>query len=859
MYNKKIVTTILVMLIATSLFSQIKINGTVYDARTLKPLRNVQVLTSTGLQHGTITENRGKFSIFVPTKKGTLLFRYIGYKPKKIAYKGNNNVINLGTVLLTPQSYSLDEITISSGMVNYNKAPVSITEISAKTIDNELSDRPLPIIFNEDPAVFAVRNGGGSGDASLSIRGFKQENVALLLNGIPINGEENGLVYWSNWLGLNDVSAEIQIQKGPGFANLASNAVGGSINIITKSAGRQKGVILAMQTTSYGNKKVSLSINSGKTKNNWQIAFAGSWFGGPGYIDATYVKGFSYFIAASKKINSKNKISFTLIGAPQYHQQRTLKLSNKEVKIHGFFYNKDWGSLDGQIKNASANFYHKPFFIVSHNLKINTTTHISNTIYFSYGIGGGLWTESFEYAPSIFSYKTASGQINWNTIYNNNANNNLKYILENGDTVSGYSNNIGTQFLASHIETGCLSNYKQQIGKHITLLTGLYYRYFNSFLREQISDLMGGKFFIEDYAWSLVGVAGRNQIKTIGDIVKVNNHSIINNTNLYSRLVYKNDKINAFVSIKGNNSFYQRIDKFNYTVDNKSKLISRQGYDIRAGIGFGQNRHFLYINGAHISKVPYFKFVFGNFTNVPVSHLQNEIINTIEGGFNRNGELLHFHLAAFYTLWHSVSMLTNEYVQLEDNKQSRSMINGLNALHKGVEMTLNWKISTTFRLAALATFGDYRWKNNVTAKLINNNNVVIDTIYVFVKDLHVGGTAQQKFGLIAKMRIFKNWNFKATYFHYGKLFADFNPVNRNIPNIHIQDAFMLPAYNIVNLYLNIPFHFFGKSALFQFNGYNIFNNHYIETGEDGANHDLKTFRGFWSFGRNISIMLKFYM
>ncbi|GAH13941.1 unnamed protein product, partial [marine sediment metagenome] len=30
---------------------------------------------------------------------------------------------------------------------------------------------------------------------------------------------------------------------------------------------------------------------------------------------------------------------------------------------------------------------------------------------------------------------------------------------------------------------------------------------------EQITDLLGGKYFIEDYSWAVDGVAGREQIK----------------------------------------------------------------------------------------------------------------------------------------------------------------------------------------------------------------------------------------------------------------------------------------------------------------------------------------------------------
>ncbi len=845
------------VLSAAVVFSQNVVTATLINPQN-KPLANVHIFIR-GSGKGVTSNQNGLFRLNISQRRGILEIKTLGYKTKVVGFSVKGVETNLGNIILEPETYSLNEITISSGLVQSRKTPVSITEINARTISNELADQPLPFALNADPAVFTVRNGGGSGDALLSIRGFKQENVALLLDGIPINGEENGLVYWSNWLGLNDVAAEIQIQKGPGFANLASNAVGGSINIITMSAGKIKRGSFSMQTTDYGNMKVNLSLSSGKLKNGWQFATAISAFVGRGYIDATSEKGFSYFFAATKKLNRKNTLSITLLGAPQYHNQRTLKLSAAEVKRYGYRYNKDWGWYNGKIKNASANFYHKPFLIVNHDITINSKQKLSNTAYLSVGAGGGKWSERFNYAPSIFQYRTELGQIDWKTIYYNNENNTETYILSDGNTVTGYSKNVGTYYLASHIETGFMSTYERQINAHIVLTGGVHYRYFNSFLREEISNLMGGKFFVEDYAWSLAGIAGRPQIKTVGDIIKVNNHTLINLINMYTRLQYKSKKIITFLSLKGSNNWYQRIDNYNYIVNTKSQVISKSGFDFRGGISYAINgdNNIFYFNAAYISKVPYFKYVFGNFTNVPVQNLHNESIRNFEGGYRFGDRFLNFEINGFYSFWHNVSMLTNEYVQLENNSSSRAMINGLDALHKGIEAKIIWKPKPALNFTGFVSIGDYRWKNDVSATLINNDNVVTDTVFVYAKNLFVGGTAQQKYGIIADMHFFRWLNLKTEYMYFNKLYADFDPVNRNNPATGGQ-AFEFPSYGLFNVYLGISFKLFSGQMLFQVNGYNLFNTHYIETGQDGAAHNAETFRGFWSFGRNLNFMLKVY-
>ncbi len=855
--KKSIIYLIFSILFTQPMLAQFKVNGHIVDLNNRKPLAGIHIVMPDG-KNGVVSDSTGLFSFQTKKKQSWFLLEAVGYQHQKINYKIKGQEINLGIIGLKPKIYTLNEINITSGLANNRNTPVNVTNLEARTIKNQLGDRPLPLAMQNIPGVYSVRDGGGSGDARLSIRGFKQDNVALLLNGVPINGVENGLVYWSNWLGLNDAAAEIQIQKGPGFTNLATNAVGGSINIVTRTAGRSKGGSFSFQITDYGNQKTTLSLNSGLLKNGWNFSFMGAYFSGKGYVDATYVKGFSYFFTANKQLNSKNHLNITLLGSPQHHGQRTLRLSYEEEKLRGNRFNKDWGSLDGQIKNASENFYHKPFLSINHDLAISKSKKLSNTYYISYGTGGGKWSDSFNYAPSIFTYRTESGQIDWNRIYLNNSESHSPYALANGDTVTNYAINIGTNFLASHIQTGFMSTFEQDYGKGLKLTAGLHYRYLNSFLREKITDLMGGKFYIEDYGWSLSGVAGRNQIKSVGDIIKVDNNSIIQLASAYARLTYETPKLKGYASIGGNNHWYQRIDRFNYIQNTKSRQIAKPGFDVRAGLSYSAgNRHIFYLNTAFISRAPYFKYVFGNFTNVPVQNLKNEQIEDFEIGYRYIGVKFNAKINVYYTRWDNVSMLSNEYIQLENNKQSRGMINGLNSLHKGVESEVEYRFNNSLKLKAFVSFGDYRWLNDVHATLINDNNVVTDTVNVFAKNLFVGGSAQNQLGASFDLRFFKAAHLMLEWRFYDKIFADFDPTQRSDPSNQKQ-AYRFPSYHVLNAYISLPFQLGKFPAMLQINAYNLLNNVHIESGEDGIKNNLATFRGYWSFGANYNINIKFF-
>jgi len=847
--------TFLLLLVSFNLLSQNILTGRVVDAEAQQPLSLVNILTNDD-KVGSTTDESGNYFLKVNRQKGSLSFQAVGYESQTVLYKINDTVTDLGIIYLQAEVFLLDEVTITSGLVKEGETPVTVSTITSRTIQKELGDRPLPLMFNNVPGVYSVRNGGGSGDAEMSIRGFGQENVGVLLNGVPINGVENGLIYWSNWLGLTQVAAEIQIQKGPGFANAAVNAVGGSVNIITEPAQNQQGGFASYQLTSYGNQKATLAINSGKLKNGWSISAMGSFIKGPGYINATYVEGWSYYLALSKQLNAKNKLSITLLGAPQYHGQRTLKLTDEEHSYHGNLFNKDWGSMNGEINNASENFYHRPFLGINHYLQLDRNKKLTTNVYLISGTGGGKWSESFNYAPTIFHYRNTSGQIDWPEIYEINDTHNGIYVLEDGDTVSGYSLNVQTEFLASHIETGLISNYEQQLNKSLKFVAGIHYRYFNSFLREEITDLLGGDFYIDDYAWAVDGAAGRQEIRTVGDIIKVNNNSLINFLNAYAQLIFNNKHFNAFVSLNGNYNWYQRIDNYNYVNNTKSELITIPGMDVRAGIGYSPTiQNTIYANAAFISKAPYFKFVFGNFNNTPVINLKNERISTVEAGYRFQNRSVTANLNGFYTLWNNVSLLSDEYVQLESNLQTRAMINGLNSVHKGIELEFIARIDRNFTIGGFFLLGDYRWTNNVTATLFNNENVAVDTVNVFVKNIFVGGTAQQQFGLFVNLRLLEFFTLKAEWQLNNKTYASFNPTFRTNPD-DMSQPYRFPLYNTLNVYLGIPFQLFNTTALIQINAYNLLNSIHIEYGEDGPNHDLNTFQGFWSFGRTFDFMFK---
>lgn len=847
---KSLITIVLCISILQGL-GQGTISGTIIDETSGEVLPGVNI-TNTEKYTGTSSGADGSFQLSLSAGIHQINISMIGYADMIIEAKiENGEKTNLGRIVLTPEVIGLGEITVISSVAVDRQSPLTVSSISSQMIETRQGDEPLPMVMKQVPGVYATRTGGGSGDAAINIRGFKQENTTLLLNGIPISSVENGLVYWNNWLGLSDATARIQVQRGLGASPAAMNSVGGTINIITKTTEAEEGGSIGLSVTDYGNMKANFSYSTGKLDNGISVTLMGSHFRGPGYVDATYVRGWGYFLSISKEFNEKHKLVFVALGSPEKHGQRNFMLSKEETDNHGLKFNKDWGSYNGQINNSSENFYHKPHLSLNHYWEINHKSFLATAVYFSYGYGGGKWSDNFNTQQSIWDYRNPSGQIDWAAIYENNATNSDTFKLATGEKVTGFSENIQTDFLASHVWTGLMSTFDHEFSDAFKLTAGIHYRYFRSTLQQKVRDLLGGDFYIDNYAWSLAGVAGRDQVKHTGDIVKVDNGASIHYINLFAQARYTEGRWNAFIAGSISQNWYRRVDYYNYAENPWSETVDLAGFDIKGGVNFNVNEfHHLYINAGYFSRVPYYKFVFGNFTNQVSDDLANEKITSAEIGYGISYAKTRIRLNAYYTYWEDKAFLANEYNQFLDPV----LIRGLDAEHMGIELEAKQRINKNISLAGLASLGNWKWKNDVTAEVYDNNNVLKDTIEVYADGLYVGDAPQLQFGLSGNYHFLEHFTLGLSWVYYDHLYADFNPVNRNDPGDREQ-SYRIPSYQVLDAHFIADFTMFGQEARVNLSCFNLLNSEHIIRGLDGAGHSINSFSGFWGFGRTINFGL----
>ncbi len=349
----------------------------------------------TGSSVGTSTDIDGKFSLKVPKSAKQLEISAIGMKSKTLSPSGN-----MGEIKLETSSTMLQDVVVTQSVAKTRETPVAISEIGAQTIEFKLGNQEFPEVLKTTPGVWATKDGGGYGDAKTNMRGFQSANVAVLINGIPVNDMEWGGVYWSNWAGLSDVTSSMQTQRGLGASMLSAPSVGGTINIITKSLDAKKGGNVWAGMGNDGMYQTGVSLSTGLMNNGWAVTLLGSYKEGDGYIQGTFFKAYNYFVNVSKRINDSHQLSLTAFGSPQRHNKRgsadglTIEgwqnVRNYMGETNRYKYNPTYGfDQNGQMRSSNMNTYHKPQISLAHIWQIDYKSSLSTSIYASFATGGG--------------------------------------------------------------------------------------------------------------------------------------------------------------------------------------------------------------------------------------------------------------------------------------------------------------------------------------------------------------------------------------------------------------------------------------------------------------------------------------
>lgn len=883
---------------SSSAIAQSTVIGKVVDENDA-PLIGATVIVP-GTSTGTGTDAAGNFSLKVDAGTQSVEISFIGYVTETREIKGGGR-IDLGTIVLKTDAVTLQDVIVSQSVAVQRKTPVAVSTVTADEITYKLGGQEFPEILKSTPGVYVTKDGGGFGDAKINMRGFQSANVAVMVNGVPVNDMEWGGVYWSNWAGLSDVTRSMQTQRGLGASKISVPSVGGSVNIVTNGIDAKKGGTFSFGVGNDGLYNLSLSLSTGLTKNGWAMSILAAKRWGDGYIQGTNFEGYNWFVNISKRINDRHQLSLTAFGAPQKHGQRnalndglTIAEWQKAKNFMGekdmYRYNASYGfDKNGKQRYSSFNEYHKPQISLNHQWQIDYKSSLSTALYMSIGRGSGYsgqgrtsadrnaW-KGTNYGILNTTFRNPDGTFAYDKIQELNA-----ASIDGSRMVMSKSNN-------NHMWYGLLSTYTNQITPSLELSAGVDVRYYIGEHNNEIIDLYDGKYFIDDNSRRNVKASDniaaadptwQYEKLQVGDKVYRDYDGHVHQEGVFAQLEWTRNKLNAFVSGSISNTGYWRYDRFYYDAEHaESDHVNFLGYTVKGGANYNiTDKHNVFANLGYISRAPFFSggaFLQSTTSNVTNPDPLNERVFSAELGYGFRSGIFTANLNAYYTLWMDKSFVRS--TQMSNGDYARINLGGVDARHMGIELDFSLRPTRWMDITGMLSLGNWIWDSNtkgyiydsqgqpMTAALdgtVASGIMADDHAWLFLKQkgIKVGGSAQTTGAIGMTVRPMKGLRVSADWNAYGNNYADFwlgSGLNGN-QTIEVKDPWRIPWGHQLDLSASYRFKIGNIFATIYGNVNNVYNYNYIMDAQSDALQEgiwQNAYAVMYSFGRTYTVRVK---
>lgn len=912
--------------------------GKVSDKKTGETLIGVNVLYAKG--KGTTTNANGEYQLTLKPGEYQITASYVGYNSNKetvVISSGQTSSLNIEL-----SNKTLDMVEVIADMAQTRQTPVAFTNVLPAEIEEELAGQDLPMLLNKTPGVYATQQGGGDGDSRINIRGFSQRNVAVMIDGIPVNDMENGWVYWSNWFGLEAVTRKIQVQRGLGKSKLAIPSVGGTMNIITSGIDSDPGFRIKQDVGNDQYLRTSISGTTGPLKNDWGATFAYSHKRGNGYADQTWTEGHFYFLRLDKELGN-HRLSFSAMGAPQEHGQRSYTQSIATWDLDyaldqgvdtsrypagvpldkGLRYNRHWGYLERykltssgdtihaprEKYNTRVNYYHKPRFNIRDYWQVNDDLYIYNIAYLSLGQGGGTRLNN--------TRMNENGQMDLQKSYDINLNNPFQ---------PGRASDIIATARNNHMWYGWLSQADYQINGVFSTSFGFDLRYYKGEHYREIYDFLGGQYYLEEGQYSDLTDLTRPTIRreVIGDIIDFHNDGLVKWAGGFGQLEYETEKFTAFLNLSAAQKSYKRVDHFlkedlvidgkryeeqvgyvydngqqqlipdtafingkTYTINSPEAEPASTGwlpfwsYTAKLGANYNFNEHFnAFANVGYIHKPPRFNNVY-DYSNNQFRDIKNESVKAAELGLSYYKSNMTLNVNAYYTKWYDKPATSTPTLNIDDETYNVN-INGMDALHKGVEIEFGHKVIPELQYDIVISVGDWQWTSKDTALVYDEQQNYVGNVAFDARGVHVGDAAQHQARFSLNYNPNQNWYFRPSITYFGKHYSDFDPLSLSSSTIqgysfgsndflddegNPKDSWKVPNYYLVDFHAGYSFYYDDLKFSFQFSMLNALDEVYISDADNNSqyadvsqyNFDASSAAVFFGLGRrwNTSFSITF--
>ncbi|MFH1259262.1 MAG: TonB-dependent receptor [Elusimicrobiota bacterium] len=280
--------------------------------------------------------------------------------------------------------YSKDEplIVVSATLapLSYPNAPTNVNVISREEIE-QTNAQNVGEAINYLPGIEVSRHGSLGALSQVRLRGFFADQVLVLIDNRPVGGISLGVVDLS-LIPLDNVE-RIEVVRGPGSSVYGANALGGVVNIITKTPKNE--IPYTEYTVQQGSFSTYLNrLSFDVRKEKLGILLSASENNSQGFRDNGGFQSANYFGSFEYRLNENNQLLFsggyakkrTDVPGPNPlrlnefdgHKERSASTPNtfqKDKDVYGQLVYKllvgEKNMFQGRVySNVKENFYNQP-------------------------------------------------------------------------------------------------------------------------------------------------------------------------------------------------------------------------------------------------------------------------------------------------------------------------------------------------------------------------------------------------------------------------------------------------------------------------------------------------------------------
>jgi iron complex outermembrane receptor protein len=248
------------------------------------------------------------------------------------------------TIYLGRKTFKLLPIVVTAQIAKERQSPVTFSELPDTIVQNQFAYQDIPVMLSQLPSIIQYsENGEGIGYSYITMRGFDQRRISIMVNGIPQNDPEDHNVYWIDMPDLQSNIQSVQVQRGAGNEFYGAPAIGGSINLQTTSLANERKMNFTFGLGSTGSggyvRRYSATLSSGLIDNKYSFYAHLARNMTDGYRQNSWVDLNSYFVNAIRyDDNLTTELNFyggpisdglSYLGLPKFVAlDKTLRTSN---------------------------------------------------------------------------------------------------------------------------------------------------------------------------------------------------------------------------------------------------------------------------------------------------------------------------------------------------------------------------------------------------------------------------------------------------------------------------------------------------------------------------------------------------